>query len=327
MRLAFTPGEPAGIGPDLAVLLAQEPQRSAAVLAIADPELLAARAASLGLPFRALGEAEDPSRPGDLRVRPVPLRAPVEPGRLDPRNAPYVLACLDEAIGLCRAGASAGMLTGPVHKGVIVLSGKPFTGHTEYLARGFGVDRPLMMLLAGTLRVALATTHLPLAEVPRAIRPEGLTAALRTLLDGLRRWFGLPRPRVMVLGLNPHAGEEGALGREDIDVIAPTIRRFAAEGESVFGPVAADTAFVPARLAACDAVLAMYHDQGLPVLKHLGFGRAVNLTLGLPVPRVSVDHGVALDCAGTGRADPGSLFAALELGLVLADAARRGANP
>jgi 4-hydroxythreonine-4-phosphate dehydrogenase len=318
MRLAFTPGEPAGIGPDLAVLLAQDPARAEGVIAVADPELLAARASRLGLPFRARGEGEDLSAPGDIRVHPVPLSAPAEPGRLDPRNAPYVLGSLDEAVLLCRAGGCQGLLTGPVHKGVIQRAGIGFRGHTEYLAARLECAQPVMMLLAGTLRVALATTHLPLSEVPRAISRERLRAVLAVLLSGLRRWFGLEAPRVMVLGLNPHAGEEGALGREEIETIAPVLGEFAGRGEHVFGPVAADTAFLPARLAHCDAVLAMYHDQGLPVLKYAGFGRAINLTLGLPVPRVSVDHGVALDRAGSGRADPGSLFAALELGLALA---------
>ncbi len=317
MQLAFAPGEPAGIGPDLAILLAQHPARAKRVLAVADPSLLAARAALLGLPFRVLAASDTPSAPGDLAVHPVPTRAPARPGVLDPANAAYVLQCLDEAVKLCRGGVCGGLLTGPVHKGVIAAAGQDFRGHTDYLARAFGIARPVMMLLAGSLRVALATTHLALAEVPRAIRKETLAEVLRVTLDGMRRFFALERPRIMVLGLNPHAGEGGLLGREEIEVIAPVVGAFAERGEAVFGPVAADTAFIPARLARCDAVLAMYHDQGLPVLKYAGFGRAVNLTLGLPVPRVSVDHGVALELAGSGQADPGSLIAALELGLAL----------
>lgn len=318
MRLAFAPGEPAGIGPDLAVLLAQDPARAKGVLAVADPALLAARAALLGLPFRALAASAAPSRPGDLAVHPIATRVPPRPGALDPANAAYVLQCLDEAVALCRQGICGGLLTGPVHKGVIAAAVQDFRGHTEYLARAFGAPRPVMMLLTESLRVALATTHLALADVPRAIRRESLADTLQVTLDGMRRFFALERPRIMVLGLNPHAGEGGLLGREEIEVIAPVVDAFAERGEAVFGPVAADTAFIPARLARCDAVLAMYHDQGLPVLKYAGFGRAVNLTLGLPVPRVSVDHGVALELAGSGQADPGSLIAALELGLALA---------
>lgn len=317
MQLAFTPGEPAGIGPDLAVLLAQDPNRSRSVLAIADPNLLAERARALGLPLRSMDAEGQVERPGDLRVEPVPLVERCQPGRLALANAAYVLATLDRAVALCREGVCQGLLTGPVHKGVIAAAGHRFRGHTEYLAERFGALQPVMMLLFGSFRVALATTHVPLAEVPGAIRRERLERILTVLLDGLRRFFAIAKPRVMVLGLNPHAGEGGLLGREEIEVIAPIVRAFAERGEAVFGPVAADTAFLPARLAQCDAVLAMYHDQGLPVLKYAGFGRAVNLTLGLPVPRVSVDHGVALELAGSGRADPGSLFAALALGVSL----------
>ncbi|MDW8480019.1 MAG: 4-hydroxythreonine-4-phosphate dehydrogenase PdxA [Xanthomonadales bacterium] len=315
--LALTPGEPAGIGPDLALHLAQDPRRAARVLAVADPGLLAERARRLGLPFRALSPAARPRAPGELRVDPIALAVPARPGTLDPANAPYVLACLDRAIALCREGRAAGLLTGPVHKGVIVRAGLAFRGHTEYLAERLGVATPVMMLVAGRLRVALATTHLPLAAVPAAITRERLEAVLGVLLDGLRRRFRIERPRVMVLGLNPHAGEEGTLGREEIEAIAPALARFQAAGEAVAGPFAADTAFLPERLGGFDAVLAMYHDQGLPVLKRVGFGRAVNLTLGLPILRLSVDHGVALDRAGTGAADAGSLLAALRLAAVL----------
>lgn len=312
--LAFTPGEPAGIGPDLAVLLAQQP-REAALLAVADPALLAGRAALLGLPLRLLptlpGEPVS-QRAGELSVLPVPLRAPSQPGRLDTANAAYVLDTLEAATAACLDGRLHGLVTGPVHKGVINDAGIPFSGHTEWLAERTGTPQVVMMLASPTLRVALVTTHLPLRAVPDAITPTLLASVLDILLHDLKDKFGLPHPRVLVLGLNPHAGEGGHLGREELDVIIPVLEHYRARGWPLDGPLPADTAFTPHHLAKADAVLAMYHDQGLPVLKAQGFGEAVNITLGLPIIRTSVDHGTALDLAGTGRIDTGSLHQAIQ---------------
>jgi 4-hydroxythreonine-4-phosphate dehydrogenase len=252
------------------------------------------------------------------------LAAPCQPGRLDPANAAYVLALLDRAIAGCKCGEFAGMVTAPVHKGIICDAGVPFSGHTEYLAEATGTSRVVMMLVGGGLRVALATTHLPLAEVPRALTQAVLTETLEILHRDLVARFGLARPRILVAGLNPHAGEGGHMGREEIEVIAPVLEALRARGMVLAGPLPADTLFVPHSLAQGDAVLAMYHDQGLPVLKHASFGGGVNVTLGLPIVRTSVDHGTALDLAGSGRADPGSLFAAVELATQLANAMAGG---
>jgi len=307
--IAVTPGEPAGIGPELCMRLANQPRDFALVL-IADPTLLAERARLLGV---SVTPAEWTGRAGTgLYVVPVPLARPVKPGALDPRNAPYVIATLARAVEGCRSGAFDALVTAPVHKGIINDAGIPFTGHTEFLAERTGCDT-VMMLAAGTLRVALATTHLPLADVSRHITRARLRRTLAILAHDLTRRFAIADPSILVCGLNPHAGEGGHLGREEIDVIAPVIEELRAGGMRVRGPVPADTAFIPASLAGTDAVLAMYHDQGLPVLKHHDFAHAVNVTLGLPFPRVSVDHGTALELAGTGRADPSSLIAALAL--------------
>ena len=313
--LALTPGEPAGIGPDLCVQLAQE-ERAAPLAAIADPDLLTERAAALGLPLELenLDPAQPPrNEPGRLSVLPVGLVAPAVAGRLDPANAEYVLETLRVAVDGCSSGLFSGLVTGPVHKGVINEAGHPFTGHTEFLAERTSTAQVVMMLVAGGLRVALATTHLPLAQVPEAINRPGLEAVIRILHDDLKRRFGLAAPRILVCGLNPHAGEGGHLGREEQEVIEPVLEALRSEGMALEGPLPADTAFTPACLERADAVLAMYHDQGLPVLKHRGFGRAVNVTLGLPMVRTSVDHGTALELAGTGRADPGSLREAVAL--------------
>ncbi len=248
----------------------------------------------------------------------IPLGAPCVPGRLDPANARHVLAMLDRAIDGCTRGEFAAMVTAPVQKSIINDAGVPFTGHTEYLADRTGAAHPVMLLAAGTLRVALATTHLPLRAVSDAISPALLDTTLRILHDDVRRLWGISRPRIAVCGLNPHAGESGHLGTEDRDVILPAIERARAAGILVDGPLPADTVFVPRYLANYDVVLAMYHDQGLPVLKHAGFGHAVNVTLGLPIVRTSVDHGTALDLAGTGRADAGSLIAATRLAIEFA---------
>ena len=325
-RLALTAGEPAGIGPELVARLAAS-DLGADLVAIADPDLLAqgARAAGIALSLRPYdgGPIEARAR-GELRVVATALSAPATPGQLDPRNAPYVLATLARAADGAASGEFAAIVTAPVHKGVINDAGIPFTGHTEFFAAR--ADRDVVMMLTapggarngGDLRVALATTHLPLAAVPAAITRAGLVQTLRILCDDLIAHFRIAAPRIAVLGLNPHAGESGHLGREDIDVIAPAIGQLRAAGFDVQGPIPADTAFVPTQLQRYDAVLAMYHDQGLPVLKHAGFGHAVNVTLGLPYLRTSVDHGTALDLAGSGRADPGSLFAATHLALRLA---------
>lgn len=315
--IVVTSGEPAGIGPDLCLALAGRdwPCR---LLVAADPGLLAARAAEIGTHVvleTTTPEAAAVHRRGHLQILAQPVAAPVVAGRLDAANAGYVLELLRTAAFGCKTGRFAAMVTAPVQKSVINEGGVPFTGHTEFLADLLGAPRPVMLLVAGKLRVALATTHLPLRDVADALSTDELLLTLRVLAQGLRDRFGLVRPRILVLGLNPHAGESGHLGREDIDVIAPAVARAQAEGIGARGPVPADTAFTPRQLTDADAVLAMYHDQGLPVLKYAGFGHAVNVTLGLPIVRTSVDHGTALDLAGTGRADPGSLFAALELAL------------
>ncbi len=317
LLLAVTPGEPAGIGPEcLLKLHALRPDLP--LVAVADPELLrgAARGLALDVPVQEWAPGQELT-PGALHCLPVPLAAAVRPGNLDTANAPYVLDTLRRATGLVQAGDAAALVTGPVHKGVINDAGEAFTGHTEFLAALSDVDRVVMMLAAGGLRVALVTTHLPLSRVPAAITPDSVGSAIRITLRALRESFGIARPRVQVLGLNPHAGEGGHLGHEDDAVIAPAIAACGDEMADLSGPVPADSAFTPTALERCDAVLAMYHDQGLPVLKHAGFGRAVNITLGLPFIRTSVDHGTALDIAGRGRADPTSLGHAVDQALAL----------
>ncbi len=325
LRIAITPGEPAGIGPDLCVQLSQQ-AGAAEWVVVADPALLAARAAQLGVGLQL--ETVDWQRPpqaqraGTLQVLPVPLRAAVQPGILNPANAAYVLNSLQTATQACLDGHCAAVVTGPVHKGVINAAGIPFSGHTEFLAQLCHTDTVVMLLATEGLRVALVTTHLPLAAVSAAITAERLTQIITVLHHDLQTRFGLPQPRIAVCGLNPHAGEGGHMGREEIEVIEPVLLCLRAAGMDLRGPLPADTAFTPPQLAVCDAVLAMYHDQGLPVLKHLGFGNAVNITLGLPIIRTSVDHGTALDLAGTGRAHAGSLQRALGLALDLAQQRR-----
>ena len=304
-RIAITPGEPAGIGPELvASLVGRFPE--ARLIAIGDPELIA-RGGTTPVVYQPHATPD----PGVIEVVPLPLSAPVRPGKLDPANATHVLEMLRTAAEGCLAGRFDAMVTGPVHKGVINQAGHPFSGHTEFLADLTAAPLPVMMLTAERLRVALATTHLPLRAVPDAITNERLTRVLRVLDADLRRFFGLARPRILVAGLNPHAGEGGHLGREEIEVIEPALRALRREGLDLIGPLPADTLFTPRHLDTADAVLAMYHDQGLPVLKHVGFGHAVNITLGLPIVRTSVDHGTALDLAGRGVADAGSLQAAV----------------
>ena len=313
--IAVTAGEPAGIGPDLCLRLASETLPARTVV-IADRELLAQRARALGLAVTLIDfdfEGGVESGRNELRVLHVPLAAPVAAGKLDPLNSSYVIRTLEVAADGCMRGDFAAMTTAPVHKAVINDAGIAFTGHTEFLAERTGTDGVVMMLVGGGMRVALATTHLALREVPAAITRESLERTLVILRHDLMQRFGIRAPRVLVAGLNPHAGESGHLGHEELDVIAPVIERLRSAGHDLVGPLPADTLFHPDRLREADAVLAMYHDQGLPVLKHASFGAGVNVTLGLPIVRTSVDHGTALDLAGTGRAEVGSLLAALEL--------------
>ena len=300
--IAVTTGEPAGIGPEIAAALLGRDWPGVRIVLVGDRALLEQRG---GRPIP------------DENLLHVPLASPSVAGQLDPANARYVLQLLDAAMDGCRAGRFDAMVTAPVHKGVINDAGVPFTGHTEYLAQATGARCPVMMLVGGGLRVALATTHLPLAAVSAAITSERLAGVLTVLAADLRTKFGIATPRILVCGLNPHAGEGGHLGREERDVIEPTLLRLRAAGLQLTGPVPADTAFLPERLAGHDAVLAMYHDQGLPVLKRAAFGAGVNVTLGLPIVRTSVDHGTALDLAGTGRGEPGSLLAAAQLAVEL----------
>jgi len=317
--IALTAGEPAGIGPDLCVLLAQQAQ-PARVVVLADKTLLQQRAAQLGLPL-VLADWQPGSPPapaGTLEVMHHPLAVPAIPGQLDPVNSRYVLDTLTSAARGCLDGSFAALVTAPVHKGVINDAGIPFTGHTEFFAELTGTPLVVMMLVGGGMRVALATTHLPLKDVPAAITRDSLSAILRILHHDLVTRFRLPQPRILVAGLNPHAGEGGHLGREEIDVIAPVLDALRSAGMNLEGPLPADTLFNRSYLERADAVLAMYHDQGLPVLKHASFGSGVNVTLGMPIVRTSVDHGTALGLAGSGKIEAGSLRAAIELALELA---------
>jgi 4-hydroxythreonine-4-phosphate dehydrogenase len=322
--IALTSGESAGIGPDLCIAAAQR-VRDYPLVCLADRDLLHSRAQLLGWPC-VLHEYRRDTAPtqaaGELTVLHQPLDCAAVPGQLEVRNAPAVLRLIDRATQGCLAGEFAALCTAPVQKSVINDAGIAFSGHTEYLAALCHAPQPVMLLVAGRLRVALATTHLPLRAVADAISRDGLLAILRILDTDLRRLFGIERPRIGVCGLNPHAGERGHLGSEELQVIEPALVAARALGLNVSGPYPADTLFVPRNLEAYDAVLAMYHDQGLPVLKHAGFGAAVNVTLGLPFVRTSVDHGTALDLAGSGRADAGSLLAALELAASLSARAR-----
>ncbi len=319
-RIILTSGEPAGIGPDACVAVAQEAWPADLVVA-GDTELLRCAARDLGLALRLT--PYDPRtpptahQPQTLKVLHVPTAEPVIAGTLDPRNARYVIDMLDRACDGCMKGEFAAMVTAPVQKSTLMDAGFEFSGHTEYLAERSRAALPVMMLLTGDLRVALVTTHLPLAAVPRAITADRLRTTLRIVQTDLERHFGIMAPRISVLGLNPHAGESGHLGREEIEVIEPVLRELRAEGLNLRGPLPADTAFAPQFLADADVIVAMYHDQGLPVIKHAGFGHAVNVTLGLPILRTSVDHGTALALARTGKADAGSLRAALALAIDL----------
>ncbi|MDQ3288414.1 MAG: 4-hydroxythreonine-4-phosphate dehydrogenase PdxA [Pseudomonadota bacterium] len=310
LRLALVPGEPAGVGPELCVRLAQR-ARDYSLVAFADSDTLLTAASAIDLPLLLLPEGEDACRPGELALIAVPQCSAVNFGTPDPLNASAVIQALHQAATGCVRGDFDGLVTGPVHKAAINEGGIAYTGTTELLARHAGCE-VVMMLANPTLRVALVTTHLPLHAVPAAITAERLELSVRVLEAALRTDFGIASPRIAVLGLNPHAGEAGHLGREELDVIEPVLALLRARGLQLVGPLPADTAFLPQRLRDFDAVLAMYHDQGLPVLKFSGFEQAVNMTLGLPYPRVAVDHGTALDLAGKGTADPSSLYAAAD---------------
>lgn len=318
--LVLTAGEPAGIGPDLCVQIAQQPL-PCNLAVIADGDLLAARARQLRLPLQLIDvSAASPvqHREGSLQVLHVPVAETAAAGTLNPANARYVLTTLDRAVAVCQSGQFDGMVTAPVHKGVINDAGIAFTGHTEYLS-ALTASEVVMMLVGGNMRVTLATTHLPLKDVAAAITADLIERKLRIIAHDLVSRFFLENPRIAVAGLNPHAGESGHLGREEIDVIIPALNKLRGEGMNLIGPLPADTLFNPEQLQQFDCVFTMYHDQGLPVLKHASFGGGVNVTLGLPIIRTSVDHGTALELAGTGRAHAGSLLAAIEMASQLAN--------
>ncbi len=316
MTLCLTAGEPAGIGADLCVMLAQT-AREFPIVVLADQSLIRERAAQLHLPLRIVDYATAATAvtqlAGELSVLHIPLSTPAQAGVLNPANAQYVLDILSRAATGCKTGEFAGMVTAPVHKSVINHAGIPFTGHTEFLAEATQTERVVMMLVGGGMRVALATTHLPLRGVADAITAVSLITTLRILHRDLVQHFHIAQPHILVAGLNPHAGEDGHLGDEEIRIITPVLNQLRAEGMNLTGPLPADTLFNPERLATADAVLAMYHDQGLPVLKYASFGGGVNVTLGLPIVRTSVDHGTALDLAGKGKVHAGSLVAAITL--------------
>ena len=319
-RLALTVGEPAGIGPDLTIELAQKPHKSQ-IVAICDPELLERRARILGLPLSIKHYDPSDSAPaqaGEIWVKPIPLAEPEEVGQLNPANGPYILETLSCAAQGCLDGEFDAMVTAPVHKGVINEAGIPFTGHTEFLEEYTQSERVVMMLATKGLMVALVTTHLPLKDVPDAITDERIKQITRILNNDLKQYFGLPKANILVCGLNPHAGEGGHMGMEEINVIEPALESLRTEGISLIGPLPADTLFTDKVLQQGDAVLAMYHDQGLPVLKYKGFGQAANITLGMPIIRTSVDHGTALDLAGKGTADSGSLYTAIDYAELMA---------
>jgi len=319
--IALTPGEPAGIGPDLTVMIAQQAW-DVPVVAVASPQLLSERAEKLGLPLTLIDYTAEPDRTlksGELFVYPVPLVDPVQLGALNPSNARYVLDTLDVAIDGCLDGSFSAIVTGPVHKGVINEAAVSFSGHTEYLQEKCKVNKVVMMLANRQMKVALASTHLPLKDVAEAITHDSLTQILQILIDDLGSKFGVSTPNILIAGLNPHAGEGGHMGREEIDVIEPVLglfrEKYSTAEITLNGPLPADTLFTQKYLDDADAVLAMYHDQGLPVLKYAGFGESVNITLGLPIIRTSVDHGTAVDLAGTGNIDCGSLRAALTMAI------------
>ena len=314
IRIAVTPGEPSGIGPDLLIQLIQQPL-DFELIAYADPNLLELRAKQLNLPIKLRAAA--PGHPkalkgGEIAIQPISLGCKVVPGALNPDNSKYVLDALSQALIACQNNYCHAMVTGPIHKGVINAAGFSFTGHTEFLAEKTSTKKVVMMLATEGLKVALVTTHIPLSDVPKTITQDLLKKTIYILNSELKQKFGIECPKILVCGLNPHAGEDGYLGMEEINVITPCLDQLRNQGFCLEGPLSADTLFTPKYLKNCDVVLAMYHDQGLPVLKYKGFGSAVNVTLGLPIIRTSVDHGTALDLAGTGKGNKGSLVAAIE---------------
>lgn len=319
-RIVITPGEPAGIGPEITIKIAQLAW-PAELIVVADPDLLLARAKQLNLPLQLISfDKKTPAashQPGVLKIIPATLNAKSHAGQLNSLNAMYVMHCLEIATDLCLEKTAHALVTGPVHKGIMNEANISFTGHTEFLAKRCQVKQSLMLFVTPQTKVALATTHLPLAKVPQAITIEKLKTTLQILHSELKKRFGLTHPKILVCGLNPHAGEQGHLGREEIDIISPALQQLRDEQIHVLGPLPADTVFTENVLKTVDAVLAMYHDQALPVVKHMGFHQAVNVTLGLPIIRTSVDHGTALDIAGTGQADERSLGAALNLAIKL----------
>lgn len=319
-RIVITPGEPAGIGPDVLIQIAQQPF-AADLIAIADPRLLQERASQLQLSLQLqTADLTLPSslhQPGTLKIIPIALSADVIPGKLQQDNAQYVVNTLELATRLCLEKKVSALVTGPVHKAHLNQSGIPFVGHTEFLAERCHCNKAVMLFVVDQIKVAILTIHIPLANVPAQVTQDNLMETLRIVDNDLKEKFRIPSPKILVSGLNPHAGENGYLGREEIDIIAPTIQRLRQENRDIIGPLPADTIFTQELLQSADAILAMYHDQALPVIKYMGFDRAINVTLGLPIIRTSVDHGTALSLAGTGKAHPGSLNAAIQLAIDL----------
>lgn len=318
IRIALTPGEPSGIGPDLVVQIAQQ-DLPIELVVIADKSLLQQRAQQLNLPLQIIDydsvKKPQPKKSQQLTILHTPIKQEVIPGKLNQANANYVVATLTRAAQGCMQKEFAALVTGPVHKGIINNAGISFSGHTEFFAEFTHTKNVVMLLAAKELRVALATTHLPLRAVADAITPELLISTLTVLQQGIKNYFAIKDPKILVCGLNPHAGENGHLGREEIEVIAPTLEKLRQTGMQLIGPLSADTAFTQNNIAQADVFLAMYHDQGLPVLKHAAFDHAVNITLGLPFIRTSVDHGTALELAGKGKANAGSFLAAIEFAI------------
>ena len=321
IRIAVTPGEPSGIGPDLLIKLIQRPL-DFELVAYVDPALLESRAKRLNLPLRILeatkGEPRASKR-SEISIKPIPLKASVVPGILNADNSVYVLETLSNAIVDCQKNYCQAIVTGPVHKGIINTAGIEFTGHTEFLAKKTSTKKVVMMLATNGLKVALVTTHMPLSNVSKNITQDLLKETIYILNSELKKKFSIKQPNILVCGLNPHAGESGYLGMEELEIIEPCLNQLRSEGIFLEGPLPADTVFTPKYLNSCDVILAMYHDQGLPVLKHMGFGKAVNITLGLPIIRTSVDHGTALDLAGTNKGDIGSLATAIEYAKKMVD--------
>ena len=320
-RIMISPGEPAGVGPDITIKIAQYPW-PAELVVVADPELLISRAKQLNLPLTLVpidaNETIAPHQPGILKILPIALNAPCEAGKINSDNSAYVIHCLELATDECLKNRAHGLVTGPVHKAAINQANIDFTGHTEFLAKRCNAPHVIMLFVTDKMKVALATTHIPLSQVASAITTKGLTTTLRLFASELEKKFHITHPKILVCGLNPHAGESGLLGREEIDIIEPALAQLRAENINVVGPLPADTIFTEKYLEIADAIFSMYHDQALPVVKFQGFSNAVNITLGLPIIRTSVDHGTALDIAGTHHSDAGSMVAALRLAIELA---------